>query len=73
MALTAGETTASNSTVQVFTQDRAAGTFGITVTHNATLKTAITSTAITVEQMTCVDIYTTAPKQYWCFVTTVAV
>merc|ERR1719433_524229 len=61
MALTSGETTASNSTVQVFTLDRVAGTFGITVTHNATLKSAITTSAIAVEQMTCVDIFTSAP------------
>ena len=45
MAFTSGTVTASNSTVQAF-KVGANGSFGINVTHSATLKDAITTTAI---------------------------
>jgi len=45
MALTSGTVTASNSTVQAF-KVGTKGDFGINVTHSATLKDAITTTAI---------------------------
>jgi len=55
MALTSGTVTASNSTVQAF-KVGTKGDFGINVTHSATLKDAITTTAIQVQQVTCLDV-----------------
>ena len=67
MALTSGTVTASNSTVQAF-KVGTKGDFGINVTHSATLKDAITTTAIQVQQVTCLDTYTTG-KQWLCVLT----
>jgi len=55
MALTSGTVTASNSTVQAF-KVGTTGTFGLNITHSATLKDAITTTAIQVQQVTCLDV-----------------
>jgi len=72
MALTSGTVTASNSTVQAF-KVGTKGDFGINVTHSATLKDAITTTAIQVQQVTCLDVYIAKdPKQYLCVLTDVA-
>ena len=72
MALTSGTVTASNSTVQAF-KVGANGSFGINVTHSATLKDAITTTAIQVQQVTCLDVYTAKdPKQWLCILTDIA-
>jgi len=72
MALTSGTVSASNSTVQAF-KVGTNGDFGINVTHSAKLKTAITTTAIQVQQVTCLDVYIAKdPKQYLCVLTDVA-
>lgn len=71
MALTSGTVTASNSTVQAF-KVADAGILGINVTHTATLGAALTTVAIQVQQVTCLDIYATAPKQYLCVLTDIA-
>ena len=71
MALTSGTVTASNSTVQAF-KEADAGVFGINVTHTATLAATLATTAIQVQQVTCLDIYTTAPAQYLCILTDIA-
>jgi len=55
MALTSGTVTASNSTVQAF-KVGTTGTFGLNITHSATLKDQITTTAIQVQQVTCLDV-----------------
>jgi len=71
MALTSGGTvSASNSTVQAF-KVADAGILGINVTHTATLASALTTVAIQVQQVTCLDIYTTAPAQYLCVLTSI--
>jgi len=67
MALASG-LSAANSTVQAFTVGTA-GLFGINVTHSATLSAAITSTAVIVNAVTCMDIFLTAPLQYLCVLT----
>merc|ERR1712109_411873 len=71
MALSSGTVTASNSTVQAF-KVADAGILGINVTHNATLGAALTTVAIQVQQVTCLDIYASAPKQYLCVLTDIA-
>ena len=72
MALTSGGTvSASNSTVQAF-KVADAGVLGINVTHTATLASALTTVAIQVQQVTCLDIYATTPKQYLCVLTDIA-
>ena len=72
MALTSGTVTTSNSTVQAF-KVGTNGTFGLNVTHSAKLAKAITTTAIEVQQMTCLDVYIAKdPKQYLCILTDVA-
>ena len=68
MALTSGTVSASNSTVQAF-KVGTNGTLGFNVTHTAKLKDKIDSTAIEVQQVTCLTIYTTAPAQYLCLLT----
>jgi len=70
MALTTGTVSASNSTVQAF-KVADAGILGINVTHTATLASALTTVAIQVQQVTCLDIYTTAPAQYLCVLTSI--
>ena len=71
MAFTSGTVTASNATVQAF-KVGANGDFGINVTHSAKLAKTITTTAIQVQQVTCLDVYTTKPMQYLCILTDVA-
>merc|ERR1712156_1165546 len=63
-------TDAFNSTVQAF-KVADAGKLGINVTHTATLASALTTVAIEVQQVTCLDIYTTAPAQYLCVLTSI--
>ena len=71
MALTTGTVTTSNSTVQAF-KIADAGILGINVTHSAKLASAITTTAIAVQQVTCLTIFTTPPAQYLCVLTDIA-
>ena len=71
MALTSGTVSASNSTVQAF-KVGTNGTLGFNVTHTAKLKDKITTTAIEVQQVTCLTIFTTAPAQYLCLLTDIA-
>jgi len=69
MALTAGTVSASNSSVNVNLVG-SNGDFMFMVKHTATLAAALTTDAVVVQQMTCLDIETTITvKQYLCVLT----
>ena len=50
--------------------DSKTGEFVINIRHEAVLTVDIKKDKLKVQQMTCLPIFTTAPKQYLCFLTT---
>lgn len=65
-AFTSGTVTAAKAQLDMFSVSASTGELSLILTQSATLATAVTSTAIVVQQMSCFPVWTSAPKQYLC-------